>query len=350
MPGDWVHSGRRPEHGAALMLVLWTLSVLSVLAGQYALAMRREAEVTRTFKQETLGHYTAMAGLNEAILAIYTYNGELDIEDDEPDDASASDTAPPEEEEEDESLKLIRRLVEGRGEWVEAWFNGAPYELRVFDESGKISLNSSNLDEEVLSTMLENLGYEELEAGIVGDSILDWRDDNDFHRTNGAEDDYYLGLDRPYYCKDGDFDTVKELMLVRGVTREMFYGSADTPGLKEIFTAVHDSSRVTQNAISDAVEMALCGRVEDGSGEENDSLGASNGEVRQDLGSCLQDLGFPVRRNSRGRARVGAATIEARVKDPGGRVVSQVGTTIWFKGDSGFQALQWYDAVFDDEG
>ena len=58
----------------------------------------------------------------------------------------------------------------------------------------------------------------------VIDSILDWRDSNRDHRLNGAEEDYYRGLDPPYSCKDGPFDVVEELLLVRGVTPELFAG------------------------------------------------------------------------------------------------------------------------------
>ena len=35
------------------------------------------------------------------------------------------------------------------------------------------------------------------------------------HQPNGAENEYYEGLDRPYSAKNADFDTVEELLLVR---------------------------------------------------------------------------------------------------------------------------------------
>jgi general secretion pathway protein K len=41
---------------------------------------------------------------------------------------------------------------------------------------------------------------------------------------NGAEDDYYQALNPPYKAKNGLIDTVEELLLVRGVTPEYFYG------------------------------------------------------------------------------------------------------------------------------
>jgi general secretion pathway protein K len=67
------------------------------------------------------------------------------------------------------------------------------------------------------------------------DSILDWRDEDSLHRANGAEDDYYRSLPEPYEAKDDDFESVEELLLVKGVTPEMFHG-----GLKDIVTVMTD--------------------------------------------------------------------------------------------------------------
>jgi general secretion pathway protein K len=61
---------------------------------------------------------------------------------------------------------------------------------------------------------------------------MDWKDLNDLHMLNGAEEDYYRSLERPYSCKDGPFDIIDELLLVRGVTPEILYGSKDS--LEEI--------------------------------------------------------------------------------------------------------------------
>jgi general secretion pathway protein K len=56
------------------------------------------------------------------------------------------------------------------------------------------------------------------------DSILDWKDVDTGHRLNGAEDDYYQTLNPPYKAKNNRFDSVEELLLVRGVTPDYFYG------------------------------------------------------------------------------------------------------------------------------
>ena len=80
-----------------------------------------------------------------------------------------------------------------------------------------------------------------MERDTVIDSIIDWRDSNHDHLLNGAEEDYYRGLDPPYSCKDGPFDVVEELLLVRGVTPRLFAGGdvegQKKPGLRDLVSA-----------------------------------------------------------------------------------------------------------------
>jgi DNA uptake protein ComE-like DNA-binding protein len=58
----------------------------------------------------------------------------------------------------------------------------------------------------------------------VADAILDWLDEDDETREVGAEYDYYSSLDPPYAPKNGPFETVEELLLVRGVTPDLLFG------------------------------------------------------------------------------------------------------------------------------
>ena len=62
----------------------------------------------------------------------------------------------------------------------------------------------------------------DLLVNTIVDSILDWKDPDDFHRLQGAESDYYQSLPHPYKAKNGNFDTVEELILVKGVTAGNF--------------------------------------------------------------------------------------------------------------------------------
>jgi len=59
----------------------------------------------------------------------------------------------------------------------------------------------------------------------VADAILDWVDADSSPRPSGAEADYYEGLDVPYSPRNGVPQCLEELLLVRGVTRELLFGA-----------------------------------------------------------------------------------------------------------------------------
>jgi general secretion pathway protein K len=112
------------------------------------------------------------------------------------------------------------------------------------------------------------LGIEEPRRTILVDSIMDWRDPDDLHRINGAESDYYQSLPVPYSAKNGPFDTVEDLLWLRGVTTAMFYGSGEDAaapergaivGLKQLFTVDSPNDRVNLRTASAEVIHALTG-------------------------------------------------------------------------------------------
>jgi len=59
----------------------------------------------------------------------------------------------------------------------------------------------------------------------IADAILDWLDADDQTREFGAESDYYVSLPRPYACKNGALNNIEELLLVRGITPRLLFGS-----------------------------------------------------------------------------------------------------------------------------
>ncbi len=70
-------------------------------------------------------------------------------------------------------------------------------------------------------------------------SLKDWLDLNDDDAVtglNGAESDYYEGLDPPYKARNGPMRDVSELLLVKGVTPELYYGTEKVPGIAPFVT------------------------------------------------------------------------------------------------------------------
>ena len=83
------------------------------------------------------------------------------------------------------------------------------------DEAGKINLNSASLE------MLLRLPGMTSELAA---SIIDWRDEDSEISAGGAENEYYLLQAEPYNCKNAAFETVDEILLVKGASEELLYG------------------------------------------------------------------------------------------------------------------------------
>lgn len=93
--------------------------------------------------------------------------------------------------------------------------DGCVYNVRVVDESSKLNINT------VTKEQLMALPYME---EYIADAILDWRDSNDTPSGMGVESGYYGNLKFPYPIRNGPFRTVRELLLVKDVTEDLFYG------------------------------------------------------------------------------------------------------------------------------
>ncbi len=96
-------------------------------------------------------------------------------------------------------------------------------DVYLHDENGKINLNGINDGNKgILIEYFTQMGIDVFDADIIVDSILDWIDPDDLNHLNGAEDNYYGSLPEPYKTKDAPFSSIEELVLVRGVTPEIF--------------------------------------------------------------------------------------------------------------------------------
>lgn len=231
-------SSANDESGFALILVLWFLAALFLMAGEFAFRNYTEITLTKSFKEENQAYFIALTGIHSAmeeILAPVDYHymvGEGDIAFHRPRDEEDSDTL---------SRKASHRENSPIGDGY--------YSYWIRDNDSKINLNSANEDQ--LEQMLTVCGMQiGSEMDEVIHSILDWRDADDNHRIGGVEDDHYMELEEPYHCKNGNFDTVEELLLVNGVTDELFHGSTEEefPGLKDLATVF--GRRINKNTAS----------------------------------------------------------------------------------------------------
>lgn len=120
---------------------------------------------------------------------------------------------------------------------------------RVEDEAGKIPLNrlvnGDDFNPEIRDMLIRLLsqpefGLDEKKVLEIVDSIKDWIDADDNVTELGAESAYYSTQDPPYKAKNTSFDCIEELLMVKGVTKEIFYGTKEKPSLAAFVTADGD--------------------------------------------------------------------------------------------------------------
>ncbi len=322
------------ERGIALLMVIWIFMVLSVLSAEFSRAMRDDAAATQNLAEEVQARGVAMAGMNQAIYRT------LRAREQHTDDTNDPDAVPVDAPE----------VWEPDGTWHEQPYWGGKYGVRLLDEGGKISLNRA--DEALLRKVFETLGLNADAQEEVVDAILDWRDSDNLHRLHGAEDEYYMKLPQPYHVKNGPFDSVDELLMVRGITRELYYGVRDqglgrddTPAipLRDVFSVFNQSANINVRTAPVAVLRVVLGGDEDA---VQDILTARE----DDPGSVLGLIRAKVADQTLGRRLVDRApsmlAIEARAIMENGRVQARLGAVVRIPEDAdGFQIERWYDRL-----
>jgi general secretion pathway protein K len=237
------------------------------------------------------------------------------------------------------------------GRWREQDLADGKFRVKLIDESGKININ--RVSEDSLRRILTNLGIEDARRDILVDSIMDWRDPDDLHRVNGAENDYYTNLPQPYTAKNGALDTVEDLLWIRGVTSELFYGAINRSGqagetlgeigLREIFTVDSPIDRINLRTASPEVLHALLGIPLEKCRAFVEERGKLSGKTLTDLlpllgissgDAALQMFIFT-------NPSVVSVIAEGRALDaPMGRTVKGV---VRLGGRQGFELLRWSD-------
>ena len=138
-------------------------------------------------------------------------------------------------------------------------------EGQIIDENGKIDVNSlvgekgdfnetqKAIWERLLGQRMFALSDDQINRIIYG--VKDWLD-QDFEITGiyGAENSLYMA--KGYACKNGPLDVLEEMLMINGVTEEIFYGDARREGIRHYFT-VYGSPKININTAPIPVLMAL---------------------------------------------------------------------------------------------
>jgi len=181
------------QRGAALLLVMWLILLLSGLVAGYAMSARIESMQGNGLARSVVAREAARAGVEYAVSRLM--------------DADATK----------------RWVPDGRG--YQLVFDGAQIEVSVRDETGKVDLNAAAPD--LLAALMRTLGEPEESARRIAGAIVDWRDEDTLVQVaGGAEDPNYAAAGLAWGAKDAPFETVAEVEQVLGMRPALYRSMA----------------------------------------------------------------------------------------------------------------------------
>jgi general secretion pathway protein K len=267
------------NRGIALLITISVTTILVAAALEYNRRARFEVISTAAVRDRLALSYVASSGIHVAMALLIKDKGESKI------DSLQEDWANPEKI--DEILQEIP-------------FDNGKLTVKITDELGKIQVNalvkfpdSRQFNESqvmIWDRLLNVIGNEDdLENDssptAIVNSVKDWLDGGDDEATtglSGAESSYYEEQDPPYTSRNGPISDLSELLLIKGISPQLYYGTRDTPGLANYMT-VHGL------AVGAGTDFKWPGRVNINTADMP-VLAALLGAENQDLAQTFYDF------------------------------------------------------------
>lgn len=216
------------QYGGALLAVLWLAAALSTIAFSVANTVRGETERATTAVEATKAEFLARGAMER-----YLYQRAIGF--------------PP----------LARR-----GPFIRYQFPAGEALVEVIPETSKLNINQAP-PPEILALLL-GLGVPGDLAHLLTMAIVDWRSPSP---TGGFSpfDQYYLSRSPSFFARHASLEEVEELLLVRGMTPEIFYGgfqdqidgsAALRAGLRDCITVYGGSASYDINTVHPAVMLS----------------------------------------------------------------------------------------------
>lgn len=213
------------KRGNILISILWIIVVMSVLVMGLSHEARNDTERTRLLRDRARAYWLARAAVERVKYDFALIQQRVDPE----------------------IERKTRFRYDFEGGWAECVMEG---------RASLMSVNSDNV--QMWKQLLKFYGVEDQDSDGIIDAILDWIDPDDEPRMNGAESEHYMSLSPPYQPRNAAFFSIEELLLVRGINEQMFYGTADRPGLKDILNVGQQAlNRFDLNTCSEGILRAF---------------------------------------------------------------------------------------------
>ena len=176
------------QRGLALVIVIWILTLLTLMAGSFAKSMRRESSISYAMTSSAKAQALAETGVTLA---------QFNLAQTDPEQRWQAD-----------------------GSIYEIIGQESQMRIRIFAETGKVDINTSS--EQQLEAVLGSVIHDDWQRLEVLNAILDWRDADDDTRTHGAEKRQYKRAGLSYGPSNAAFQSLEELQQVLGMNEALF--------------------------------------------------------------------------------------------------------------------------------
>ncbi len=185
------------QSGAALLAVLWLSAALSAIAFTVAATVRAETERTSTDVDALRAGYLADGAIDRALLYIQwgpSYRN--------------PDGTP--------------KYFENPTPVLHFQFPTGAANVEIIPETSKLNVNLASPPE--IRRVLLLIGVEPAQADAITAAIVDWRSSTDGGAFSQF-DQHYMSLVPSFRARHASFHEIEELLVVQGVTPDLFYGS-----------------------------------------------------------------------------------------------------------------------------
>jgi type II secretory pathway component PulK len=200
-------NGGVERDASVLVLTVWTLFFLSALAVAVGSYVSGGLRVARQASSSSYGRAAMLAGIEHAVAVVEADTNQWDGFSE---NWGADGDIEWDGQELGESTYRIYHVN-----------SGGITNFGLIDEESRININKA--DRKLLEALFRVVGKADtIQASSLAAAVIDWRDPDDEVSEGGAEGGFYAGKQSGYRCPNADFKTPFELLLINGMTSDIY--------------------------------------------------------------------------------------------------------------------------------
>lgn len=199
------------QKGSLLIFTIWVLVIIGLFTTAVGYQARQRLRFLQSMEYRSILRNMADAGIIKA-LQLVKEKQEEDSEQEQKSVIPAWFYNP-----------ALAKVPLGQGYYSISYRNAqGNWMYGVVDEERKINLNEMTSIHTLKQLIKSVTDLDDNESGNVAASIMDWKDEDDVLNAGGAETRHYRLQKPAYSAKNKPLDSLDELLLVKGVTPEVY--------------------------------------------------------------------------------------------------------------------------------